>query len=252
MLLYNEKQLKELKDAVSNKLGSAIEKIEEEEEWTFDVIATTESVDRDWEVIKLDWWDTKYREKNPVILANHSYTIENIVGKGLSFYTSPDGKEKRVKGVFSKTNPLGKLARDLYNEGMLKTVSVGFIPKNRSEQDRRIIEEAELLELSFVAVPSNRDALSLDGKLIDEAIQKGLIKEEEPETVKDIPETKEITLKDLYHEVQELKNLMQELADGKAEAKQQEEEVREAMERKEILQEVNKATSRALENLKKL
>lgn len=47
MLLYNEKQLKELKDAVSNKLGSAIEKIEEEEEWTFDVIATTESVDRD-------------------------------------------------------------------------------------------------------------------------------------------------------------------------------------------------------------
>lgn len=135
---------------------------------------------------------------------------------------------------------------------MLKTVSVGFIPKNRSEQDRRIIEEAELLELSFVAVPSNRDALSLDGKLIDEAIQKGLIKEEEPETVKDLPETKEITLKDLYNEVQDLKNLMQELADGKAEAKQQEEEVREAMERKEILQEVNKATSRALENLKKL
>ena len=47
---------------------------------------------------------------------------------------------------------------------MVKTVSVWFIPKTRDESDKRIITSAELLELSFVAVPCNPNALSLDQK----------------------------------------------------------------------------------------
>ena len=69
---------------------------------------------------------------------------------------------KRLKGVFSKTNPLGVLARNLYQEGMLKSVSVGFIPTQRNQNDYKIIEKAELLEVSFVAVPCNPEAISLD------------------------------------------------------------------------------------------
>ncbi len=44
---------------------------------------------------------------------------------------------------------------------MVKTVSVGFIPK---EREGKTITSAELLELSFVAVPCNPNALSLDQK----------------------------------------------------------------------------------------
>lgn len=61
---------------------------------------------------------------------------------------------------------------------MLKTVSVGFIGKER--QGEKIIKK-ELLELSFVAVPSNPSAVSLDGKTYQEAVQKGLIISEQAE-----------------------------------------------------------------------
>jgi phage head maturation protease len=43
----------------------------------------------------------------------------------------------------------------------LKTVSVGFIPKERDPENQRIITRAELLEVSFVPVPCNPNALSL-------------------------------------------------------------------------------------------
>lgn len=117
----------EYTDTLAEALTKALQNIdikgtEDDAEWTFDVVATTEDVDRDQEVIKVNGWDISNREKNPVILANHQYRIETIIGKGLKFYTS--NGQKRCKGVFSKTNPVGVLARDLYNEGMLKTVSV--------------------------------------------------------------------------------------------------------------------------------
>ncbi len=95
---------------------------ESDKDWSFDVIATTENADRDGEIVKIKGWDISNWEKNPVILANHKYSVENIVGKGTKFYTS--NGTKRLKGVFSKTNPLAVLVRDMYNEGMIKAVSV--------------------------------------------------------------------------------------------------------------------------------
>lgn len=50
-------------------------------ERTFKVIASTEDMDRDGEIIKADGWDYTNFLKNPVIIANHTYNIENIVGK---------------------------------------------------------------------------------------------------------------------------------------------------------------------------
>lgn len=250
-MLYTKELAKEIKEKLAW-LSDSIEKMDEDESWTFDVIATTEDVDRDGEVIKVSGWDTSNWMKNPVILANHNYTIENIVGKGLSFYTS-DGK-KRLKGVFSKTNPLGRLARSLYNEGMLKTVSVWFIPKKRNEDNDKVIEEAELLEVSFVAVPCNAEAVSLDGKDFEEAKAKGLIieKEEQPEEEQEQKETKEITLKDIHGEIQEIKWFIKGLADDKVNQEELDSQAEEAKAKKELLQDINKATSSALEKLKKL
>lgn len=45
---------------------------------------------------------------------------------------------------------------------MLKAVSVGFIVKERDPANFSIITQAELLEVSFVAVPANPNAISLD------------------------------------------------------------------------------------------
>lgn len=131
-------------------------------EKTFRVVASTEDVDRAWEVIKVDWWRWKNFMKNPVIIANHIYKVENIVGKATEIYIK--NNQLVIEWVFSSSNPLWVLLADLYEEGMIKSVSVWFIPKSRDKNNAKIITEAELLELSFVAVPCNPNALSLDQK----------------------------------------------------------------------------------------
>lgn len=251
-MLYTKELAQELKTAIE---GIEL-KAEEDKDWMFDVVATTEDTDRDNEVIKINGWDTKNWEKNPVILANHSYTIENIIWKGIKFYTS--NGVKRMKWVFSKSNPLWILARNLYNEGMLKTVSVGFIPTKRNEQDYKIIEKAELLEVSFVAVPCNPNAVSLDWKLYEEAIAKGFIKEVKEEVEEIIEEVKEETIEKtelemVREELAEIKTILKTLADNKVEGEKLiDEETADVKAKKEILQSINKATALALENLKKL
>lgn len=172
-LSISEEQAIALKNQVSQLVFE--ETKGEKSDRKFRVIASTEDTDRSGEIIKADGWDYEYFMKNPVILANHIYKIENIVGKATRIGVE-DGK-LIIEGVFSKSNPLGVLLADLYDEGMVKTVSVGFIPKQRQEDNRRIITSAELLELSFVAVPCNPEALSLDQKeLMQKGIEAGLIK----------------------------------------------------------------------------
>ena len=169
-MLLTEEKINELKNLIENM------DLKEVPKWrTFRVIASTEDSDRSWEIIKASWWDYQNFMKNPVIIANHVYKIENIVGKATSI--SVMDNKLVIEWVFSEANPLGKLLADLYDEWMVKTVSVWFIPKSRQEDNKRIITNAELLELSFVAVPCNPNALSLDQKALLEEFW--LIKKEE-------------------------------------------------------------------------
>lgn len=239
-MLYTKELANEIKEKLAL-LEDTVVKVQDDEDRTFDVIATTQDPDRDNEIIKVNGWDIKNWEKNPVILANHNYTIESIIGKGLKFYTS-NGK-KRLKGVFSKTNPLGVLARNLYNEGMLKTVSVGFIPLKRNEQDYKIIEKAELLETSFVAIPCNPNAVSLDEKLYEEAVTKWLIIEEKEQ---------EPTIKEVMSELQEIKQFIQSLADDKVKQDELDRKQQELLEKKELLQSIDRGIGETLKKIKSL
>ena len=260
---------KELADSLREAISGIELKAEEEEGNTFDVIATTQDMDRDGEIIKINGWDTTNYFKNPVVLANHRYVVENIVGKWLEFYTSK--WVKRLKGVFSKTNPLGVLLNNLYNEWMLKAVSVGFIPLLRNANDRSIIEKAELLEVSFVAVPCNPNAISLDRKVFDEAVAKWLlIEEKEIDNDNDNEEEKkDITLNDIKELVEKnisikteidwmfenlntrldnIEKMIKGLADDKAEAKK----VEDVIDDQKTLQDIDKAIGVALSKIKQL
>jgi len=158
-MLLTEEKINELKNLISSFDTKEVKKGRR-----FRVVASTEDSDRSWEIIKANWWDYKNFMKNPVIIANHIYKIENIVGKATSLYVMDN--QLIIEWVFSEANPLWKLLADLYDEWMVKTVSVWFIPKSRDESNKRIITSAELLELSFVAVPCNPNALSLDQKAL--------------------------------------------------------------------------------------
>lgn len=136
-----------------------------EDSYKFTVKISSESVDRDGEVLKADGADFKWYKKNPIVLLNHWYSVENIIGKATKVWQ--EGTDTFAEGYFSKTNPKAKIAMDLYNEWMLKTVSVWFIVKERDPNDRNTITKWEMLEFSFVAVQSNRDAMSLDEKSLE-------------------------------------------------------------------------------------
>jgi hypothetical protein len=135
---------------------------------TITVIISSGSVDRDGEIIDPaaieDAWVGFMR--NPVLLAAHQHRLSDgkspVIGKVLSGKRS--GNEFIADVQFS-TTPLAEEYWTLYKDKTQRAFSIGFIGK---KSEMRLIEgqkikvwtQIELLELSAVPVPSNRDALS--------------------------------------------------------------------------------------------
>lgn len=144
--------------------------LSDSETGTFEVVITTENLDRYQEVIKLDGWDLTHYRNNPVVLWGHDHS--RLIGMATSI-DIVDGK-MIAKGKFAPTDE-GQEKRKLYEMGFLKATSVGFIEK---EREGNLITKAELLEFSFVSVPANPYALSLamEKELsVNELITKGLM-----------------------------------------------------------------------------
>lgn len=155
---------------------------------TFEVIITTENLDRYQEVISIDGWELDHYLNNPVVLWGHDHS--KLIGVCTTL-TKRDGKLV-AKGKFAPTEE-GQEKRKLYEQGFLKATSVGFIEK---EREGNLITKAELLEFSFVSVPANPYALSLaikNERSIDELVTKGIftIKEVEVEKTDTEPIEKE-------------------------------------------------------------
>ena len=205
--IISEESVKKIQEGLSS-----LELKEEKAERKFKVVASTEDMDRSWEIIKVNGWKRENFMKNPVIIANHIYKIENIVGKATSIYVK--NNQLIIEWVFAESNPLGRLLSDLYEEWMVKTVSVWFIPNKRDEKNPKIISEAELLELSFVAVPCNPNALSLDQKqLLEESWMIDEVEEEneEPEIEEENSPTEE---NKILSTLNDIKTLLEILVDG--------------------------------------
>lgn len=120
----------------------------------FVATASAPTVDRDGEVI--DAGALTWKTPTVPIHVNHSFRVEDLVGRGRPYY---DGSVLRIEGKFAGT-PRAQEVRQLVLEGILDSVSVGFMqPKRRRGKDGvDHITSAELLEVSFVSVPSNRES----------------------------------------------------------------------------------------------
>lgn len=221
--LLDEVLEKELSELLEKKEVQEM-KIEDNESNKFRVVVTTEWVDRDWEVLKAEGIDFEAYMKNPVVLVDHRYTIDSIVWKTLSI--TQENWQTIAEGIFADTEN-AKIVKELYNGWFVKTVSIGFIPKARNQDDKLIIEKSEMLEFSFVAVPANPEALSLDGKLYKKAVESWIVKEVSED---DIDEEKEIDIKtvsatmkefreEIKSEISEIKTLLRTLTDDKVEEK---------------------------------
>lgn len=169
-MLLTDEQVKKIKGFMKQ-LETSEKEIQVNEDNTFKVIASTESEDRHGDIVRVDGWDIENFMKNPVIVIDHNWTVENIVWKATKIYTEDD--KLIVEWVFTSTWK-GQLVNELYNGWFLKAVSVGFLPKQYEDEKGSIISKQELYELSFVAIPANPEALSLDEKKLVDTYHKNL------------------------------------------------------------------------------
>lgn len=121
--------------------------------------------DRMKERIKPDAWLLENYKKNPVVLFDHGKdpAFGNMpVGKSVEVGPTDSGLYTKIMLSNSKTEKLTAI-RDLVEEGILKTFSVGFNPleneKDGNDPDGILITKAELIEQSIVPIPMNQDSL---------------------------------------------------------------------------------------------
>lgn len=132
-------------------------------------VVSTESKDRDGDIIRQANWDLKYFLEHPVLLSSHNYgSLINQIGE----WKSMEIKGKKLIGVaeyyVGKGNAEADWAAFLAEKGKA-AFSVGFIPdmskaKPLEEDDDWGFGPMEflgqqLLEVSHVTVPANPDAL---------------------------------------------------------------------------------------------
>lgn len=141
-------------------------------------IASDETLDRQGEVVSFDSWDLTNFKKNPVLLVDHEYKVENIVGTARNL--KKDGAIRAVtfEPNFHEITQLSKDVKRMVDEGSLSKVSVGYMQRPPKKDGDKIVNE--LLEISFVAVPANPNAgmmlsaeqLACVKSFVDESIEK--------------------------------------------------------------------------------
>jgi len=132
-------------------------------------IGSTETQDRDGEVIKADGWNLKNYKKNPIFMWAHRYA-DPPIGKAKRVWVDKEAKELRFNIEFAppETYAFADTIYKLYKGGFLKATSVGFIPDpdfitegDGRKSPKKTYGKQELLELSGAPVPSNPDALEV-------------------------------------------------------------------------------------------
>lgn len=144
-------------------------KAADDEERAFDMVISSEAIDRDNDMIRAAGWDITNYKKNPVVQWAHDHHIPTIAR---SVKTKVERAAKKLIGrpKFPEEgiHPFADMIYNLMKGKFLNAASVGFMPidyirsEERSDEGRRIgfdFLKQELLEYSIVNVPSNPEAL---------------------------------------------------------------------------------------------
>jgi hypothetical protein len=167
----------ELADALRAKVAAfdfdTIEKIRKakDDNGTFDVIISTDELDRQGEIVKQEGWDFTNYKRNPVVLWGHDYYSMPV---GICTNVTVEGNKTRAQGVFlpESINPFAQQIRRMYDfakkmgVGVGMQTSVGFIPREFDKSNNRVITKAELLEFSFVPIPANQGVGPADARAL--------------------------------------------------------------------------------------
>jgi hypothetical protein len=141
----------------------------DEDNHTVEAVVSTEAPDRDKEGVSIAGFQKgiKHYQEHPVLLSCHQWRdLQSNIGKALGFKFE-DGKVIVTFEYFvGKGNAESDWGYQLAKEG-IAAYSIGFIPEKWREPDeneqkmeiRRIHTDFEVVEISQVLIPSNREAL---------------------------------------------------------------------------------------------
>lgn len=131
----------------------------------YEFVLSDETVDRMGDIVKADGWVLSHFRRNPIALFGHNsnfpigtWSNVRVEGKKLigTLVLAAKGTSARIDELLS-----------LIEQGVLRAVSVGFIPKEKEPIDPKLPWDGtrylkqELLECSLVSVPANPAALQL-------------------------------------------------------------------------------------------
>jgi hypothetical protein len=174
-LKLTEEVAADIKARVKNLDFKTIEKVrkDKEQNGAFDVIISTEDIDRSGEIVRQNGWELANYKNNPIVLWGHDYYSLPIGVCTETYITEKNGVPALgARGVFypADINPFAQQVRRMYDYGVKSglgvgcTTSVGFIPKEFDESNRAVITKAELLEFSFVPIPANQGVGPAQGR----------------------------------------------------------------------------------------
>lgn len=161
-------------DLLIRKIVPVKPKILDAAERIMEFVISTDTIDRDGDIIEVDGWELDNYLTNPVFVWGHNYQLPAL-GRALSLKTERTAGKNYLIAVdqFAPGEHLPVDLRgvwDLYAEGYMHATSVGFIPKAyvwevREDGDTVTsrgyrFSKQELLEHSAVTVPANPDALA--------------------------------------------------------------------------------------------
>ncbi len=122
-------------------------------------VASDSTEDRQGEVISIDGWQLDNFKKNPVLLWGHDQNRPSVGVAEKIGYKTIDGRKSLVfEPKFHKKDEFSRLVAELVDEGWIKMTSVGFMPLEMTDNT---FTKQELLEISFVNVPANPNAIGL-------------------------------------------------------------------------------------------
>lgn len=150
---------------------------------TFKVIISTEDVDRHGEIVDQDGLSLDRYITNPVVLWAHNHDHLPIATATKVYKSIENGKKCTIAEGYFAGHEVAQEIRALYDQKILRTTSIGFIPK-RWEGNK--IVESELIEFSFVSVPANPFAISLlSSAVVEQLVAKGILGKSEDENAQE-------------------------------------------------------------------
>ena len=128
-----------------------------EKDATVEGVFSTANVDRHGDIVKQKF-DLKAFKDNPVVLNSHQHgDVTKIIGKVIKISVKDGVLQGKIKFAVDE-NPEAKIAFDLIIGGFLNAFSIGFMVLEFDEKTGDIVK-SELLELSLVSVPANKETL---------------------------------------------------------------------------------------------